>query len=469
MLTFSSKKYFFCGVGGSGMLPLAAILMEKGAIVSGSDRAFDQGQTPQKFHKIKEMGIKLFPQDGSGIEDDTHVLVVSSAVESHIPDVRVALERGISIKKRAEILSSLFNRAKRSIGIAGTSGKTTVTGMIAYILEKGGYAPCVVNGGEIVNFLKDQVVANYRVGGGEDVPFVAETDESDGSIALYHPSVAVLNNISQDHKSIEELKALFLDFVTRAKEGAVLNLDNSRVASLYSAVSLSSSSSILTYGIENEQADIVACDLVFAPEGVSCRVIERETGKDLCLTLSVPGLHNVSNALAALCAAKMMGMSIEESASLLAGFKGIRRRLEIVGTKDGVTIIDDFAHNPDKISASLDALKEFSGRLLVMFQPHGYAPLKMMRDKLVDVLSDYLDEDDIFVLTEPYYAGGTVEKSISSKDIVEDLKENGLNAHFFTNRDQIERFLKENAQNNDRIVIMGARDDTLTQFAGHFL
>lgn len=442
------------------MLPLAAILQARGAHVSGSDRAFDQGQTPEKFEKIKAMGFVLYPQDGSGITEDCDVLVVSSAVENTIPDVYAAHQKGISIKKRADILSALFNDAECSIGISGTSGKTTVTGMIAYVLEEGGYGPDVVNGGEMVNFSTDDGFGNYRVSKGDNAPFVAETDESDGSIALYTPTISVLNNIAQDHKSMEELESLFLDFIVKAKECAVLNIDNKRVANLIDHVP-----NALTYGIECKEADLAAYDLIFESQGVQCRVLDKSTQETYMLRLCVPGQHNVSNALAALCVAKAKGMSLNQAVEALGSFKGIRRRLEYIGTKEDVTIIDDFAHNPDKMKASLQTLKEFSGRLLIMFQPHGYAPLKMMQDKLIDTVSEYLDERDVFILTEPYYAGGTVDKDISSRTLVKEMQESGVNALFFENRVLIKNYFETSARKDDRVVIMGARDDTLSLFA----
>ncbi|HEY5338212.1 MAG TPA: Mur ligase domain-containing protein, partial [Rhizomicrobium sp.] len=218
------RPYFFCGVGGSGMLPLALILRARGAAVSGSDRSLDQSRTPEKFAFLRNQGIALFPQDGSGITDPKTIVVASAAVESTIPDVAKAQAIGAALMVRAELLAELFNAAPVSIGVAGTSGKSTTTGMIGWILSALGRDPTVMNGAVMKNFATpDAPFASALVG--KSGLFVSEVDESDGSIARYAPHIAVVNNISLDHKSMEELRVLFADFTAKAKI-AVLNLDN---------------------------------------------------------------------------------------------------------------------------------------------------------------------------------------------------------------------------------------------------
>src|SRR5947209_4597316 len=225
-----TKSYFFCGIGGSGMLPLACILRAQGATVAGSDRALDQGRVGDKFAFLERQGIALFPQDGSGLTDPEQVLVASAAVEESVPDVQAARRLGVERITRAELLARLFNAAGLSIGVAGTSGKSTVTGMIAWILHQTGRDPTVMNGAVMKNFATPDGPFASALAGRGDV-FVSEVDESDGSIALYRPTIALLNNISLDHKSLEELRGLFRDFALKA-EKVVVNLDDAETREL---------------------------------------------------------------------------------------------------------------------------------------------------------------------------------------------------------------------------------------------
>jgi UDP-N-acetylmuramate--alanine ligase len=455
------KSYFFCGVGGSGMLPLALILRGEGASVSGSDRSLDQGRTSAKFDFLRGQGIALFPQDGSGVTDAAQTLVISAAVEDTVPDVVAAKSIGAEILKRPQLLAQLFNNAKRSIGVAGTSGKSTTTGMIGWILDQAGRDPTIMNGAVMKNFVTPEALfASARVGKGEE--FVSEVDESDGSIALYRPSVAVLNNIALDHKSMEELRSLFGDFLRHANV-AVINLDNAEAARLAAKAKRA-----LTYSLENQNADFYAANITPRPDGVAFELREK-TGASIPVLLQTPGRHNISNALAAVAAARAVGVSTKQAAAALQTFSGIRRRLERVGVAGGVTIYDDFAHNPDKIAATLATLHDFPGRLLIMFQPHGFGPLKLMRNELIEVFAQRLAPNDILIMPEPVYFGGTVDRAVSSADIVGGVVGAGRIAFAFADRVTCGDKLLSLAHDGDRIVIMGARDDTLSQFAEELL
>jgi UDP-N-acetylmuramate--alanine ligase len=435
------------------------ILRANGVAVSGSDRALDQGRSADKFDYLKGQGITLFPQDGSGITRAEQIVVASTAVEDTVPDIKAARAVGAKVMVRAELLAELFNAARVRVGVAGTSGKSTTTGMIAWILHALGRNPTVMNGAVMTNFARpDALFTSALVGKGD--AFVAEVDESDGSIARYRPSVAVVNNISLDHKSMEELRALFRDFVKKA-DVAVLNLDNEETLALVDQ-------GALTYSAHDGDAHLYAAKITPAADGIRFDVRERG-GDTLHVQLTVPGRHNVMNALAALGAAKAIGIPTADAAAALAGFKGVRRRLETVGTAAGVTVIDDFAHNPDKIAATLSTLHDFPGRLLVMFQPHGFRPLQVMRGPFVDSFVANLAKDDVLVMPEPVYYGGTTERAVSSIDIANAVRAKGRNAQAFAERAQCGDRLIELAEPGDRIVIMGARDDTLTTFARELL
>jgi UDP-N-acetylmuramate--alanine ligase len=457
-----AQAYFFCGIGGSGMLPLALILRGKGFTVHGSDRSLDQGRTLQKFDFLRDRGVTLYAQDGSGVTNAGLTLVCSTAVESTIPDVQAARGVGAHIMTRAELLAELFNAAPLSIGVAGTSGKSTTTAMIGWILHDTGRDPTIMNGAVMKNFMTvDTPFASARVGA-SDI-FVSEVDESDGSIAYYTPRIAVVNNIAHDHKSLDELRVLFRDFVGKAQI-AVLNLDNEETLLL----SGEAADKAVTYSLKDRNADFFAGHIKPAPDGI--RFTVREGGlPPVKVWLRVPGRHNVANALAALATARAAGVTLAEAARALAGYSGVRRRLEVAGTAKGVTVIDDFAHNPDKISATLATLHDFPGRLLLMFQPHGFGPLKLMKDGFIDVFSRNMRAADVLVMPAPVYFGGTVDRSVSSMDIVAGITARGRKAKAFAERAECGDYLLQLARKGDRIVLMGARDDTLSTFAAELV
>ena len=456
--------YFFCGVGGSGMTPLALIIQASGGRVEGSDRALDQGRNTERFDFLRARGVLLHPQDGSGMRRAGQILVTSTAVEETVPDVQAARRVGASVMTRAQLLAELFNRTPMNVGVAGTSGKSTTVGMIGWILDRAGKKPTIMNGADMKNFAGvGFTFASAIVGDGS--LFVSEVDESDGSIAYFEPRVAVVNNISLDHKSLEELRSLFRDFTGKAKT-VVLNLDNADTAAL--AAGLKPGQTV-SYSLRNPQADLVASAPVPSPTGIAFQVKSRATGEAVAVELNVPGLHNVANALAALSVATVCGVPLAEAAAHLSAFSGIRRRLEVVGTANGITVIDDFAHNPDKIAATLDTMHAFPGRLLLMFQPHGYGPIRLMRSALADCFAGGMRDEDVLVMPEPVYFGGTVDRSVGSRDLIGDIERSGRKAHVFPDRAACGDALVKLARPGDRIVVMGARDDSLSQFARELL
>jgi len=455
-------SYFFCGIGGSGMLPLAMIVQARGAVIEGSDRALDQGRTPEKFDWLRAHGVTLHPQDGSGVTRADQTVIATGAIEETVPDIGAAKRAGATIKTRPELLSELFNAAPTSVGVAGTSGKSTITGMIAWILHQTGREPTVMNGAVMKNFADaDHPFASALIGG-PDV-FVSEVDESDGSIARYDPTVAVVSNISLDHKSMEELRDLFGGFTARATT-AVLNLDNPETAAL--AQTLPAGKAI-TFGLGEEKADLSAHDLQPLPTGMRFRLIEGWSEHDV--VLNVPGAHNVANALAALGATRALGVPTGEAVKALETFAGIRRRMEVVGTAGDITVIDDFAHNPDKIAATLKTLHAFDGRLLILFQPHGFGPLKLMKSEFIDGFAGLMREDDVLLMPEPVYYGGTTDRSVGSEDIASGVRDAGRQAEALATRADCGDRIVEIAQPGDRIIVMGARDDTLSSFAAELL
>jgi UDP-N-acetylmuramate--alanine ligase len=438
-----TKSYFFVGIGGSGMLPLAEIVAAQGHKVAGSDRSLDQGRLGTKFEGLVAKGIGLHAQDGSGIVSADQIVVASAAVEASVPDIVQATALGCARMTRAELLAELFNAAPVSIAIGGTSGKSTVTGMVGWILDQCGRDPTIMNGAVMKNY-----GSGARVGAGK--VFVSEVDESDGSSVLYHPTVAVLNNVAVDHKSMEELRGLFGGFLGRAN-GVVVNADNEEALALIAE-------DALTYGLTG--GDLHATNITERPDGVDFSIGDR------MVTLAVPGRHNVSNALAAIGAATQAGVAIEDAANAMTSFSGLKRRMETIGTANDITVIDDFGHNPDKIAATLSALHAFPGRLLIYFQPHGFGPLKQMGRELADSFITNMKPDDRLLISDPAYFGGTVDRSVGADALVAMV---GAQAEHIPAREDCGARLIDLAQRSDRIIIMGARDDTLSIFAQSLL
>lgn len=466
--SLTAQPWFFCGIGGSGMLPLALILKGTGADVAGSDRSRDQGRMPEKFAWLESLGFALHPQDGSGITSASQILVASAAVEDTVPEMVRAGELGCRRMRRAELLSALFNAAGlnstgTSIGIAGTSGKSTVTGMLGWILTACGRDPTIMNGAVMKNFVRaDAPFASARVGAPAG-PFVSEVDESDGSIAAYVPTIAVLNNVSLDHKSLEELRSLFGDFLNRAGT-AVVNLDDAESAALAATARVP----LITFGIGQSEADIgvLPGSITESPLGIFAEIKNRRSGERHALSLNVPGRHNLSNALAALAAAHAAGLALGDAVQALAGYAGLARRFDVVGTSPaGVTVIDDFGHNPEKVAATLATLKAHPGRVIAFFQPHGYGPLRQMGAELAEVLATRLGAEDTVILCDPVYFGGTVDRAVGSERIVQLIRAHGGTAEHIPARADCGARMAELARSGDRIVIMGARDDTLSAFA----
>ena len=475
------KRYFLVGIGGSGMMPLAMILAGRGATVEGSDRSLDAGRVPAKFDALRALGIALHPQDGSGIVSAEQIVVASAAVEDTVPDIVRATALGCARMSRAALNAALFNAATVSVGVAGTSGKSTVTGMIAWILHALGRQPTVMNGAVMKNFVSPEApFASALVGRAapwtddwiedgvlvgrikRDDIFVSEVDESDGSIALYRPGVAVLNNVSRDHKELDELRRLFGDFI--AHDGwVIVNADDAEAAALLAA---RDPELAVTFGVERspEPENLVAVNVIEEPFAVSFDLIDgtMPVGR---VRLQVPGRHNVANALAALSGAGAAGVIRAQAMHAIEGFTGLSRRFELVGEAGGVAVIDDFGHNPDKIAATLSTLRAFPGRLLLLFQPHGYGPLRQLRHELAAAFAHGMAAGDLLVLPDPAYFGGTTTREVGSGDLATDIAVLGRDARHIADREAAAALLIETARPGDRIVVMGARDDTLALLA----
>jgi UDP-N-acetylmuramate--alanine ligase len=321
-----------------------------------------------------------------------------------------------------------------------------------------------MNGAVMKNFVSEETpFASALVGEGD--AFVSEVDESDGSIALYRPRIAVLNNVTLDHKSLDELRSLFGAFASRA-ETVVLNLDDEEARALGASLPPERR---LTYSLSRAEADLIGAGLIHQPYGSEMQVTDRRTGDTCGVRLQVPGRHNAENALAAMGACLAAGLPLHIVSEAIGGFLGLRRRFELVGEANGVAVIDDFGHNPDKIAATLRTLHAFPGRLLLFFQPHGYGPLRSMGRELSETFVAEMSPDDVLVMPDPVYHGGTTDMSVGSGVVIDGVRAGGRQAEHIAQRTAGADRLVELARPGDRIVVMGARDDTLSVFAAELV
>lgn len=446
-------KIAFIAASGNGISPLEQIMIKKGFTVYGSDISFDEGRDKNRKEALQKVGLNIIPQDGSGISPDIQTLYISSIINEANPDVVAAHKYGIPIKKRSDLLAEIFAQYKKGIAVGGTAGKTTTTAMIGYMLDTLGLRPCMVNGGMLCNFEGCEGLPNYIYNENTDY-CVIEADESDGSIQKYRPYIGIINNISRDHTTIEKLIEYFSNFANHISHALIINKD----CPLGSQIK-SSSAKVVTFSTKDPSADIYATNIKAVKDGVEYELEGRK------FKLNLIGTFNVANALSAIAACVMSGIDKFEAAKALEGFKGVKVRLEKIGTtQNDITIYNDFAHNPRKLEASISALKEHPGRVIAMYQPHTPFSVTNNRAEISKVFADTLGTDDILIMQEIYEL--TPSDDISSNDVIEDVKKLGhKNAVFFKTREPLREFILNHAQKGDKIVIMGAHDNSLADFS----
>jgi UDP-N-acetylmuramate-alanine ligase len=461
---------FFSGIAGTGMSALAQYLAFQGTSVSGSDRSLDRGGEAVKRAYFERIGITLFPQDGSGL-DGCSCLVVSTAIEAQNPEVMRANALKLPVIHRSDLLAELARRRK-TIAISGTSGKSTVTGMAFHVLDAGGLKPSLITGANLASLLGEGLLGNAKAGAGEWL--LIEADESDGSLIKYAPEIGVILNVEKDHKEIAELIPLFERFRDQTARRVVLNGDDTHCAALARPQDL-----LFHPG---STADGPARDIVLGDWDTSF------TLGGAAFLLHVPGRHNLANAMAAIAVGRELGISLADCAKGLAAYRGVERRHVRIGEAGGVTVVDDFAHNPAKVKACLETVKRIGSpdqgngskrRILAVFHPHGFAPMKLMGKDLVAGAVEALDASDVLFMPEIYYAGGTADKSISSADLIREADalmavkagkpSAGAGAssfgRFFPTKDEVIAAIAKEARPGDWVVSLGARDPSLGDFA----
>ena len=443
------NHFFFVGIAGTGMSAIAQYLKGIGKMVSGSDRLFNPEAKLLIQEQFEQQGIHCYFQNASGITPDVDVVVITSAIEESNVELQKARSLAIPVLKRSELLSSISEK-KRTIAIGGTSGKSTTTAMIFHIMQSCGLEPSIMNGAGLSSLQKKGRPGNAWCGNSDWL--VIEADESDGSIVSYVPEIAVLLNIDRDHKEFEELIALFKTFKSNTKNKFIVNQSHSLSKKL-------SQDKTCDFGIETEGIGFSGSD--FKQKGFSISF------KCNGISFQIPaiGKHNMENALAAVAVCNAAGISTKDCAKALQNYEGIYRRTQLTGQSNGIFVIDDFAHNPVEVSCAIRASQSVGKRVFAWFQPHGYGPLKFFRKELAENVLEILRNDDYFLLSDVYYAGGTVDKEITSEDVVLEMQKQNKRILFFSDRKDMLPYLKENCRKGDVILIMGARDTTLSDFA----
>ena len=441
----SGARFHYAGVGGSGMSALAQFQAMLGGRASGSDRGFDRGERPEARAQLEALGIALHPQDGSGAEGDCAALVVSTAVEEQVPDFATARRRALPIVHRSELLAH-WVAGLRSVAVSGTSGKSTVVAMTFEALRGAGQDPSVVTGGELSALQAEGLWGNAWAGRG---PLVFEADESDGSLVRYQPAVGMALNLSRDHKTEAEVAAMFATLKSRSRESFVCGEDDSLGALRDGALGFGFGDRAAVRG---RDVELLAHASRFTVDGVR-------------FELPVPGAHNVENALAAIAACRALGVDASALAAPLSAFRGVARRFQSLGIARGVEVIDDFAHNPAKIRAALATARLRGKRVLAVYQPHGYGPTRFLREDFVETFATELRAGDRAWLLEVFYAGGTALRDFSSADLVREIVERGAQAEFAPSREWLAARSAEVARTGALVLVMGARDPSLTAFA----
>jgi UDP-N-acetylmuramate--alanine ligase len=440
------KKYhiFFVGIGGIGMSGIAELLLNLNYKVSGSD--LNLTETTKRLHSL---GATVFEGHSGAHISKADVVVTSSAVGPENPEVVAAGKAKIPVIPRAEMLAELM-RLKYSIAIAGAHGKTSTTSLVAEVLGKGGLDPTVVIGGKLKS-----IGTNALLGQGDYI--VAEADESDGSFLRFSPTIAVVTNIDREHldyyKDLDHIKEVFLNFIDRVPFYglAVLCLDNENLQDLIPKIR----KRFTTYG-RSTQADFQVRHVVF--DGPKSRFFVYHMGKKLGdITLNLPGVHNVNNAMASIAVGTELGIPFNTIKCALETVEGVQRRLEIKGEMNGVTVMDDYGHHPTEIKYTLSALRESwpDRRIVVVFQPHRYTRTKALFDEFT---RSFYQSDALFVL--PIYAAGEKEiKGVDSNSLFESIKAHGhKNVSCVEKKGEVVSRLKEILCKGDILLTLGAGD-----------
>lgn len=434
------------------MNPLAQLMCAWGHQVQGSDRGFDQGKNLELAERLRAAGITVLAQDGSAVTPTVERFIYSAAVEQDTPEVRAAKDADIPLLARPGLLAEVVNTGKPGIAVAGTSGKSTVMGMLAWILRQTATPASILGGAALIG---EGVAGCFAVGPQGGI-VAAEACESDGTLIGYHATIGLIHNITRDHSELAGLRAQFATFAAQSR----LLLVNARCAE--SVAAGAGHPNVRSYG-PGDPADY-PLEIISVGPATAEGVLGLPQG-DLTIHLNHPGAHNLENAAAAAVIAIELGLAPVAIAAALADFPGVARRFEVVGVTDtGIRVVDDYAHNADKIRAAVQAAQAGAERVLAIFQPHGFGPARFLRPELKELLPTLLRPGDRWCYTNIFYAGGTVAQDIHSRDLAGDLPTE-VQAIHADDRQQLLAWLCEYAGPGDTVLLMGARDPDLPALA----
>ncbi len=435
------KKLHFVGVFGIGMSAIAHYLSDE-ITITGSDRNCGSKATAEVEEKLHHLGCEIYPQDGTGVLKDTDALIISTAIEATNPDILSAQKLDIPVLHRSQILAAIVD-SKKSISVTGTSGKSTVSSMIFHVLTEAGYAPSYI-GGANLHSLKEQGFIGNGFKGESDL-LVIEADESDGTVVRYHPYISLLLNISKDHKD-EETVFTMLKQAHKQSQKNIVNGDDPRLSTLSGeSFGFGEEHNIFPKAVREDKGSVL-----FQIESVE-------------FTISKPGRHTIANGLATISACLELGLPLSDIANALKSYSGIERRFDIYTTKRDTKVIDDYAHNPEKVTAAIRAAQTMGEAQTVLFQPHGFGPLAFLFNEFVKTFKEEIRPQDRLILLPVYYVGGTVDQTINSNTLATAL-EKDINVTVKSREELLEE-IELLHETRDTILLLGARDPALPQLA----
>ncbi|MDP3919887.1 MAG: UDP-N-acetylmuramate--L-alanine ligase [Candidatus Omnitrophota bacterium] len=436
----SAERAYLIGIAGVGMSALARVLYHGGMRVSGSD-LIESGTT----RDLTRSGIPVFIGQREACFGESDLIIYSSAIPRDHVEMRAARQAGIRVCHRAEVLSSLLNRAATSVAVCGTHGKTTTTSMISYVLSEAGRNPTCLVGGDVLNLGTNAIL-------GESKLWISEVDESDRSHMLYSPNYVVLTNLEEDHldnyADLEDLKMTFRHFIGNAHNPGLIIYNNDDP--VLRELVLESGKPRMSFGM-TPTADFAAKDIKMTAGGVEFDMCEAGFFATR-LRLAVPGKHNVANALAATALLTALGIDADSLETAMARFRGVRRRLEVKWSSDELVVIDDYAHHPTEVEASLAALRSMRRPLTVIFQPHRYSRTRAFLKEFAVAL----ELADNIIVTDIYGAGEINVHGVHSELIVEEIARRGFTKARFVSRADIPSFLESHGEFNGVIAFIGA-------------
>jgi UDP-N-acetylmuramate--alanine ligase len=437
-------KIFFSGIGGSGVSAIAGFMADKGHTIFGSDRTFDKDPGNQLKKIFQSIGITILPQDGKGLDGSFDLAVFSTAVEpGHAEAIKVR-SLGIPVKTRPEYLAEITDSFS-TIAVAGTSGKSTTSGLLAFLMKRLGLEPNFLGGGRVKQFRSFSNPGNFLTGDSDHL--VIEACESDGTIVNYIPQHSIILNLDLDHHTIDKTAQMFEILMRNTKGKIFINADDSNLNGI-------AKESAITFSIHNPSH--------YKAEEITYHTFSTDFSVNGAgFHLSLPGEYNLYNALSCIAVLSEIGIPPDMIVSALPEFEGIERRFDIHLNDSERLVIDDYAHNPHKISSLMQTMKHLREKICYIFQPHGFGPTRLMKKEYINAFEENLRDTDHLILLPIYYVGGTASKDISSNDLADGISACGKSVEVVQERADI----LQRIHDYKTYIVFGARDETLSDLA----